>query len=584
MCCLRRSGHVFCLLVLLILASPVSALYSFEGIPLEVKAQGEVQGDLLTFGTYGLADPPVDCTFSLNTTPLYARAYAGVWGGNEKYTGWVEMKVNDADPIRIPLGGIDDAGSDVYAAGHGVYWAAAEVTPLLGAGENTVSVSTSRGETGTNMDGRVYAVYVVVTEEDPDGPLTAYRIAEGNENLHGEGWAGDLSETNNRTTLSFGDIGSQFSDARLSLVLLATQRGQPDYVSFNGHDLGTGAAGVRDIGDEVSFDADGGPGIRSRYMDAETFDVTGIAGGENLLTFERGRDLDGDGSIATTGADTEGEDYIHPVCAVLVASTEGLAPAPDFSLDTLEVTGAYSGRTADLAATLRNAGSLPEGPVTVTWTVDGQTVAATTVDPASSGVQTVTAQWEAEEGSHEIAAAVAVTGDRDQTDNAVSKTVTVGSLPDLAVAIGTPYAEGSTPEPTASPLPLLLPLAAAGIVACRRSRGALTLALVVLLVAAACAVPSSAVDSMNRTIFPVTVSNAGGSDAPPFSVAVFVDGEETTLVPFEDGLPAGGAEQVDLPVVASQGEHIVRVVADPDGAVADADQANNMAEVWYVFP
>lgn len=47
----------------------VSALYTFEGIPLTVTAQGEVEGDILTFGTYGLSEPPVDVTFTLPRTP-----------------------------------------------------------------------------------------------------------------------------------------------------------------------------------------------------------------------------------------------------------------------------------------------------------------------------------------------------------------------------------------------------------------------------------------------------------------------------------------------------------------------------------
>ena len=84
-------------------------------------------------------------------------------------------------------------------------------------------------------------------------PLTRYVIAEGNENLHGEGWAGTLQTRKDSASVAFGSVGDRIDSALLTLLLLATQSGQPDYVVFNGHDLGVGD----DIGDERSFNADG---------------------------------------------------------------------------------------------------------------------------------------------------------------------------------------------------------------------------------------------------------------------------------------------------------------------------------------
>ncbi|WP_220681290.1 DUF3344 domain-containing protein [Methanofollis formosanus] len=587
----RHHQIVLCILLSLILIGPSSALYDFEGVPFDVTAQGEVQGDVRTFGTYGLAIPPVECSFSLNHTPRYARAYCGVWGGNERYTGWVEMTVNDHPPVRVSLGGVDDAGDAALISGHGVAWEGWDLTGLLRPGENTVTVTTSRGETGNRLDGRVYALQVVAVEEDPARPLTRYWIAEGNENLHGEGWAGDLQTRKDETSISFGGVKEQVAGARLTLLLLATQKGQPDYATFNGHDLGSVAGGeylpgARDIGDERSFNADGGEGTRSRYVDAETFDVTDLAGETNTLTIARGRDLDGDGSISSTGATPEGEDYLHPVLAVLAVQPAATSPAPDLSLGDLAVSGAYTGRTADLQAVLRNAGSLPGAPVTVRWTVDGAVIAEETVVPAARGVQTVHATWDAVEGRHEIAAVVSAAGDRGTGDNGVARSVTVGALPDLAVDIDEPYrADGAGPAPTSSPLPFPLAAWALGVAALaagRKSRG--TCLLVLLLVAAVTVVPAGAAGAYEQYEVPVEVKNLGGSDAAPFQVTVYLDGEKVAALSLEAGLAAGGTEHLKVPLSTTPGDHTLRVVADENGVIEESDTNNNAAEGRYAFP
>lgn len=579
------------ILLSLLLIGPSSALYDFEGIPFGVTTQGEVQGDVRTFGIYGLAIPPAECSFSLNRTPRYARAYCGVWGGNERYTGWVEMTVNDHPPVRVSLGGVDDAGPAALISGHGVALVGWNLTDLLGPGENIVTVTTSRGESGNRMDGRVYALQVVAVEEDPARPLTRYWITEGNENLHGEGWAGDLQTRKDETSILFGGVKEQVDWARLSLLLLATQKGQPDYATFNGHDLGNVAVGeylpgARDIGDECSFNADGGEGTRSRYVDAETFDVTNLAGETNTLTIVRGRDLDDDGSISSTGATPEGEDYLHPVLAVLEVRPSDASPAPDLSLGDLEVAGAYTGRTADLQAVLRNAGSPPGAAVTVRWTVDGAVIAEETVVPAARGVQTVRTTWDAVEGQHEIAAVVLTAGDRDTGDNHVARSVTVGALPDLAVDVGEPYrTDGAGPAPTSSPLPFPLAAWALGVAALaagRKSRG--TCLLVLLLVAAVTVVPAGASGTFEQYEVPVEVTNIGGSDAAPFQVTVYLDDEKVAALSLEAGLAAGGTEHLKVPLSTTPGDHTLRVVADESGVIEESDMNNNGAEGRYAFP
>ncbi|MDD3111067.1 MAG: DUF3344 domain-containing protein [Methanofollis liminatans] len=581
MCYAGCRPFIFFMVFCAVMVPTAAAHYDFEGIPLDSVAEGEIYGDVFMYGSYGLANPPVTVTFPLNSSPSYARAFCGVWGGNEMYTGWAEISVNGHTPQRILLGGKGDSGEEVYASGHGVYWVAVEVADLLVAGENTITITTSRGEEGNRLDGRVYAAGVVAAVEDRTRPLTRYVIAEGNENLHGEGWAGTLQTRKDSASVAFGSVGDRIDSALLTLLLLATQSGQPDYVVFNGHDLGVGD----DIGDERSFNADGGAGTPTRYTDAETFDVTSYLGGDNLLTFERGRDTDGDGSISTTGSDPEGEDYIHPVCAVLVLRPQSSVAAPDISLQDLTVSGAYAGETARLSVRIDNRGTRPSA-MTVTWTVDGTPVATDRLAPAGSGMQTATAEWPAVEGAHEIGVRVDAPGDRNAGDNALSRTVTVGSLPDIVVSVGAPVRSDDTPAPTASPLPLTAALVAMGIgaLAAGRSRRSAAAFIMVALVLAACAIaPACAAGSLADYTLPVTVSNTGGSDAAPFSVSVFIDGEKATVIPFDGGLGAGAVKRHDVPIQAAEGTHTLRVVALVPQGEKDQNPADNIREGEYAF-
>lgn len=581
MCYAGCRPFIFFMVFCAVMVPTVAAHYDFEGIPLDRVAEGEIYGDVFMYGLYGLANPPVTVTCTLNSSPSYARAFCGVWGGNEMYTGWAEISVNGHTPERIVLGGKDDSGEEVSASGHGVSWIAIEVTDLLVAGDNTITITTSRGEEGNRLDGRVYAAGVVAAVEDRTRPLTRYVIAEGNENLHGEGWAGTLQTRKDSTSVAFGRVGDRIDHALLTLLLLATQSGQPDYVVFNGHDLGVGG----DVGDELSFNADGGAGTPTRYMDAETFDVTAHLGGDNLLTFERGRDTDGDGSISTTGSDPEGEDYIHPVCAVLVLRPQSSVAAPDISLQDLMVSGAYAGENARLSVRIDNRGTRPSA-MAVTWTVDGAPVATDRLAPAGSGVQTATAEWPAVEGVHEIGISVDVPEDRNADDNALTRTVTVGSLPDIVVSVGAPVRSGDLPAPTTSPLPLTAALAAMGIgalAAGRSKRSAAAVIAVTLVLAASVIAPACAAGSLAGYVLPVTVSNTGGSDAAPFSVSVFIDGEKTAVIPFDEGLATGATKHLDVSIQATEGTHTVSVVASiPDGE-KDQNPADNIQGGEYAF-
>jgi len=106
----------------------------------------------------------------------------------------------------------------------------------------------------------------------------------------------------------------------------------------------------------------------------------------------------------------------------------------------------------------------------------------------------------------------------------------------------------------------------------------------VALVLAACAIaPACAAGSLADYTLPVTVSNTGGSDAAPFSVSVFIDGEKATVIPFDGGLGAGAVKRHDVPIQAAEGTHTLRVVALVPQGEKDQNPADNIREGEYAF-
>ncbi|HOT02889.1 MAG TPA: DUF3344 domain-containing protein [Methanolinea sp.] len=589
-----RQAFIACILLsLFFITIPTTALYDFEGLAFRSAAQGEVIGELVTAGTFGLTNPPVECTLTLERAPKWARIYTGVWGGTEKYSGWAQFTVNGKQTDRITLYGQDDRTEGVYCSGHGVYWIAQDATALLGPGENTISASTSKGEAGSKIDGRVYAVMVVAAVEKDGGEVVRYIVMEGNENLHGEGWAGTNPTWRDRVEVPIGGMPTDgVKKAELSVLLVATNRGQPDYVLFNGADLGvaptrgTYLPGAKDIGNEQSCDAAGGAGFESRYVDMESFDVTGVLHRDNVLVFERGRDLDGDGNISTTGATPEGEDYIHPCLAILAVTRAGPATSVSLAVDSLDVRNAYAGEPAVITAVVRSTGAAPAGPVSVTLTVDGISAGSREVTLPASGWAEVTLPWTAVGGTHAIAVEAAVVG---ASPGRAERTVKVGTPADLAVSVGHPARQDSPLSPQATtPFPLGA-LAGAPVLGwwlyTGKSRNFAFL-IAVGMVLAVFAVPVVQAAGSTQVIaytLPIEIKNLGGSDTPAFEVTVLLDGEQVTRISVP-GIPAGGVlrEQVTLHTIP--GPHTVSVIADEKGTIPERERGNNRADARYDFP
>lgn len=590
--------------LLVLTISPASALYEFEGIPLDTRAVGEIEGDLIISGTYGISAPPVIHTVTLPAAPDFACVYTGVWGGTEKYTGWVEIAINGGSPKKFNLLGEDDCNPDVYASSHGTYWVSHDVTALLTKGDNEITVTTSRGEKGNRLDGRVYGITVLAAVPGNHGRLVQYWIAAGNENLHGEGWAGTNPTKKDSSSCTFENANLKgLESARLAVVLTATNSGQPDYILFNGKD--PSVAGTAEIGNEISFDAGGsvdvgtGTPIRSRYVDAEIFDVTTLSGNENTIVFERGRDLNGDGKIATSGQEIEGEDYIHPCIAVLALEKTGVPLKPDYAVEKLTAENAYTDRTAILTARIYAYGShITTQPLSVIFTDNGEEIGRKDFITDPDGISDISIQWNPKPGTHTVTATVSVPKDRDSVNDRKEIQVTVGTLPDLKVSSETPYRASDTQTqnqsaPAKSPtFPLIAGFGIAGaFIFTRRREDRKNLFLItailftIFLITLVVIQPAGASGEYVEYILPLSVTNTGGSDAPPFFVTVWLDGEKTAVKQVESGLSAGSTIDLNIPLFTTPGSHTVRVVADGNGDMTEQSEENsNVHEVVYDFP
>ncbi|MFA5295810.1 MAG: DUF3344 domain-containing protein [Methanoregulaceae archaeon] len=595
----------------MLLVSQVSAVYDFEGIPFKTVAQGEVTGNVLVFAEYGLRNPPITLEFDVPYEIQWARTYVGVWGGTPRYTGWVQTTVNDQPFEKLMLYGQDDRTPNVYCTGYGVYWVAYDTTALCVQGHNTIVARTSLGEPENKLDGRIYGVMTVLVVKDPKGGNTQYWVFEGNENLHGEGWSGLNPTQHEEATVSIpvpDTAGLQH--ANLTVVYLTSTRGQPDYLQFNGQDLGPVVSGpnypegARDIADERSFNAGYtiNGGIDGRYFDIEIFDITSLVkSGRNDVTFFRGRDLDGDGIITETGEKPEGEDYLHPVNVILtLQKPRPEATTPDLTIRQIDLKNAFEGESATIAVTIENLGIAPSSPAELKVSIDGTSISTQQVTIEKSGVQQVSVPWQTVRGTHVVRAEITMEGDSDRTNNAAEKQVTVGTLPDLSVSVDKPVRPGSGGSTAGAPLPAPLVLISLGVAAVifaalqhRRppKRPVLTrflsVAFIALLLSAGILTvpaPVSAADtSSSLYLLPVTVKNIGGSDAPAFSLTLYLDGEKIATKSYDTGIIAGDTIQADIPIHTLQGSHMVKIVIDEEEKVRDADRRNNVVETTFVF-
>ncbi|MCG7847903.1 MAG: DUF3344 domain-containing protein [ANME-2 cluster archaeon] len=582
---------ILIILMLFMFIPAVQASYSYDGIPFTIASQGTLNGGVYIDGGHGLEFPPYSQEFDVPDGHIrWARLYVGIWGGKEEYEGWVQVDMNGKSMDKVPLLGINDDSTNVYCSGHGVYWVYYDVTDITINGENTVIIETSQGEPGNKLDGRVYGAVLAAVYEDENAPETSYKIYDGNVNLHGGGWSGKQENMNYETSVFFNNMQNQNSPdrAELTVVYLTGSKGLPDYLQFNGDQLGTTPqylldmgykTGVTDIGNAVSGDASSGSGIRSSYFDIECFDVLEYTQTDNTLTFLLGRDLDGDGEIG----ENEGEDYLHPVITSLVLKHRTDAdPGPDLSIEVeIDENSFIEENDVEIPVVIGNPGGLYEGMFKIRLNVDGSEASTTEVYMDASGVSRSTINWHATAGSHLLEIIVDpenVVQESNENNNVYEAEVDVNTRPDLSISIGKPR-KTETENSLAKASSLLLMLLVIGSL--RRRKAFLMAVLLVAACFSGCTGPGTEYQQTNYQV-PIVITNSGESPARQFDINLYLDEEKIAALHIQE-LEGSSSMEEELMVTVDGGEHTLKAIVDGKKYVTESDEENNVDEIVYNF-
>jgi subtilase family serine protease len=581
------------------------AIYSFDGVPypgkLDLVAHGTFKGGVYIGEARGLGFPPYEQTFELpdKITVRWARLYVGVWGGTERYEGWVQTTFNGYDLGKTPLRGVDDTNPHVYCSGHGVYWTFYDVTDMVVPGLNTGIANTSRGERGNKLDGRVYGIILVAIYDDENEPEISYWISDGNPNLHGKGWAGAVPTLNDFASVQFnGEVNTMnVENARLTIAYLAGNLGEPDYLEFNGQSIG---------GNDVANNADG----NTYGIDLETFEVTRSIQAENSIRVLRGKDVNGDGTIDVDDeGNQEGEYYLHPVLAVLVIQHKTAEKTkPDFAVE-LPIENLTEGENM-LTAVITNYGRVYPDDVKLKVFVDNSELYSSVLHLDAGGIRSVAIPWNAAYGTHTLKAEVDAENavqELNENNNVIIADVYVMRQPDLSVRLLTPVAEDTRAKSAMTNAPptsekvksviaggALISLIALSLVLLpvKRRSGKLHVILLISVVLSLALILTGCVDeqageertrgSMFSCSVPVEIRNEGEAMALNFELSLYVDGEKSVTKELEK-LEGGASVLEKLQIVVAEGKHSIRAVVDEKREVKESRRDNNEDERTFDF-
>jgi subtilase family serine protease len=582
---------ILIILLLTLYIPAVQASYSFDGIPFQIASQGTVNGGVYIDGGHGMQFPPYSREFNVPDGYIrWARLYVGIWGGKEEYEGWVQVDMNSKSMDKVPLLGISDENTNVYCSGHGVYWVYYDVTDIIINRENTVIIKTSQGEPGNKLDGRVYGTVLAAVYEDKNEPEITYEIYDGNVNLHGSGWGGKQKNIQSETSVFFNKMQDQSSPdgAELTVIYLTSSKGLPDYLLFNGNQLGTTPqylldmgyqVGVTDIANEVSGDACSGSGIQSSYFDIECFDVLEYTQTDNVLTYLLGRDLDGDGEIG----DNEGEDYLHPVITSLVLKHRTATnPGPDLLIEVeIDENSLIEGNDVEIPVVIGNPGGLHEGTVNIRLNVDGNKASTTEVYMDASGVIRSTINWHATAGPHLLEIIVDPENalqESNENNNNYKAEVDISTRPDLSISIGEPRKteiENTLIEASS----LLMTLFVIGSI--RRKKALLMALLTVVACLSGCTGPGTEYQQTDYQV-PVVIMNSGESSAGQFDVNLYLNDEKIAALHIQE-INGSSSMEEEIMVTIAGGEHTIKAIVDEKNYVIESDEENNVDEIVYNF-
>ena len=582
---------ILILIFLFILLIPVAqAHYSFNGKPLEIAAQGTINGGLYIDGGHGLGFPPYSQEFDVPDGSLkWARLYFGVWGGSEKYDGWAQAKLNGNDLGKVELLGVNDEHANVYCAGHGVYWVYFDAIESITNGKNIAIIETSQGEPNNKLDGRVYCVVLAAVYEDNNAPEITYCVYGGNVNLHGKGWSGKEENVNDETSVNFNDMPDpdSINSADLTVMYLTGSRGLPNYLVFNEHQLGTTSQylldmgyqdGVTDIANEISGDATSGTGESTSYFDIESFNVLEYTQTNNSVMFLRGRDLNEDGEIG----DDEGEDYLHPIIASLVLKhKKDSDPGPDLLIDVkLDEVDLIEGKDVEIPVIIENPGGLCEKDFKIGFDIDGTGISMIDAQMDAGGIYKTTVNWHATEGVHQFTLTVDpenAVPESNEDNNIYTAEAKVVVRPDLSVKIGEPKSSSNTKKAEVSAVLMIL------VVLGMLGRKKPILMALLLITICLCGCTEDKIESeQNEYLIPIIISNNGESKASTFDVTLYLDGDKNTVVRIEE-LEGSSLVEEELSIITTSGEHTLKVTVDEKNYVIESDEMNNEDKMVYNF-
>lgn len=594
---MRAIAFTLVLLCIILSVHSAGAIYSFDGVPypdrLDLIAHGTFRGGVYIGEARGLGFPPYEQTFELpeKITVRWARLYVGVWGGTERYEGWVRTTFNGHDLGKTPLHGVDDTNPHVYCSGHGVYWTFYDVSDKVLPGLNTGRADTSRGERGNKLDGRVYGIILVAIYESPGAPEITYWVGDGNPNLHGKGWAGTIPTQNDVASVQFiGAINPQnLESARLAVAYLAGNLGEPDYLEFNGQLIG---------GSDVANNADG----ETYGIDLKTFEVTPSIRVDSIravnnLRFLRGMDVNADGVIdVDDGGNLEGEYYLHPVLAVLVLEHRGTEKTgPDFTVELLH-TNLTAGENL-LTALVTNNGRVFADDVALRVTADDSILYSDVIRMDASGIRRIAIPWTATSGTYMLIAEVDpenAVQELNEKNNAFNAEVYVMRNADLSVRILTPVARdtrrGAMTSAGGGMLGILLVLMM-GPGRCKKMRLSSTLLMGLGVLGFALIITGCIEERVGEEqprapplsySVPVEVTNEGEAAAQDFELALYIDGEKSVTKGIEM-LEGGASVHEEIQITVSEGKHTLRAVVDEQKVVRESRRDNNEAEVTFEF-
>ncbi|MBI2346302.1 MAG: VCBS repeat-containing protein, partial [Deltaproteobacteria bacterium] len=302
-----------------------------------------------------------------------------------------------------------------------------------------------------------------------------------------------------------------------------------------------------------------------------------------------------------------------------------LANLPDLSVQQVKVmeVQVIDGSPAAIVTTVRNLGTASAEPINVTFRVDGKTKGETTL-PGLNGEAVVQFQWSAQYGPHTAEIAVdpanalieADEGNNsyqwsihviDQTPPVIEiveapKSIPVGTPLPVSVAAWDNVAlasvtaqlgeasgqlgynasskryEGSVPTPVTGLLPLTISAKDTSGLAATYSVGVTVAEDTPDVAVAAMAVIPAVVPEDAPLPIAFSVQNFGGI-AVTTKIHLVVDGAVAQAQPVSLG--ANAAVPQEMTITPAYGEHVAKIIADPDGTLAEPNEANN--QLMFTF-